>query len=565
MKFKLILVMAVFIISTFANESCEIDVVQLGKCPSSRTKIAPKHFPAQVIFPPITSVNDFKKVKRYLDALGEGQRIALDINSSVSKRIQGLEQYKNKVLFTDDRGAPYRDTSLSRGIAAGNSENSAYIRDSVIFGIDQQSGAIVRDSRSSSTLDDFSMCGIPVRSRDAGDQMGEKGANFGGNIMGFPGGGCLVGENMDRDLARGICGEGNPIITLDTYGTTVGHIDELYNIVPNPNRPAPCNFTVLITEQEAYLESLRRNPEDLFFEKDYFGGRFEPGTGQPILVNTTGRQSDKNPHDYICRMLETYSLYKKLKERSVESSGSERGNGVRQTFFRYLDLVISNSYAGAIKLGVEKCGDEPYNAGTYDYSFGRPPATYAEKCEVDEEVERLGLDKILGDKPRCSDIKNKDVLELFSEPLEDIESVIQSIPQEVNGVGILKHHQLASKIGTLKTLIEGNRYIKEVVKSNKQKIKDNLPRECQSQDIFTSVPALFNGVRSISPNPANLTVVGNTAFYPQQFNSKIGDIIEETLSGHGLLSEPENTFYYHTGGGNVHCLTNEIRLCAPAL
>ncbi len=121
---------------------------------------------------------------------------------------------------------------------------------------------------------------------------------------------------------------------------------------------------------------------------------------------------------------------------------------------------------------------------------------------------------------------------------------------------------LGEKLYSLEYFQSSNESFDQVQKDNVDEILKRLPKECSGKNLVIDLPTLINGT-PLNPNPANLVLFGKSIFYPEQFNTQIAESIERALQGSGKKVESMNTIFFHTGKGNVHCLTNGFRLCKP--
>lgn len=86
----------------------------------------------------------------------------------------------------------------------------------------------------------------PIRSNIASDDS----ENFGGNLEAFPGNVLLTGSNMTAQL-REVIERGMDVprqgqsVQANVSWLNVGHVDEVFNVVPATNRGSPCNFAIL--------------------------------------------------------------------------------------------------------------------------------------------------------------------------------------------------------------------------------------------------------------------------------------------------------------------------------
>ncbi len=132
----------------------------------------------------------------------------------------------------------------------------------------------------------------------------------GGNIEALPGGLCLVGDDSftvdteDRHwnaYAEQACGpDKRNRIKVPTSWLAVGHVDEIMRLVPNQNRPAPCNFSVSLASPRKAIELLRAQPNDMFLD-------FPEVPGESPAVTKTRRSSQHEPLSRFCGIANSQS------------------------------------------------------------------------------------------------------------------------------------------------------------------------------------------------------------------------------------------------------------------
>lgn len=554
-------ILAIFSLNTslLSADECNIIPSKLPKCPLRITKIAPKNFPAQVFY---FDNRDLSELEVIADSLEEGQVLALPKNYN-SLTLATNPKNKGKIIILNDSVASKSSTAeTSRPLSIPNP--TGYQRDFTVFGFDSATGTIIQNVRKSNMDEsfNFSMCGLRVKQVDAGDKMGGEAANLGGNILGFPGGGCMVGENMDLGLARSLCGEGNPLIRLNVTGTTVGHIDELINIIPSNENESPCNFSITVPSISEMNALLEKDPNDLFFDPKQNNPPFK-ADGSPFLRNNGPGTWNGNSHQNICEKLELLSLLKNIEnhQKTFFPGAIDKNSNGRSVFLKkFINLFMQEATAGVSSVPTnDNCDDSPLRKSSMKPG---DPKTAKDLCTVKAVINEYKYTSIKPTPFKCSEVKNKDVLELLKIDASRIDSVINKIPKYKDGVNIKEHLDLISNLSELKLIPNGNQEIQEGINANMKTLKANLPAECTNKNMITTLPYLFDGSRSINPNPANLLVVGKTSFIPKQFNSKVTDLISKKMSSAGLKTRELPTFSQHVGGGNVHCLTNEIRGCS---
>lgn len=99
------------------------------------------------------------------------------------------------------------------------------------------------------------------------DQSG----NWGGNVEMFPGNVLVTGSNINPVLRANFERSANasrPVtsIPVNVDWLSVGHADELFNVVPVPNVPAPCNFAILYSSPAEGLRVARQSESEMPLE-----------------------------------------------------------------------------------------------------------------------------------------------------------------------------------------------------------------------------------------------------------------------------------------------------------
>jgi len=122
-------------------------------------------------------------------------------------------------------------------------------------------------------------------------------AYYGGNIQGGPLGTCLLGDNQDPEFGKQFCPDVSKHIRLPVGWLTVGHVDEVVNIVPRPAGKAPCDFAILISSPNVAIKALKSAPNEKFF--DFYFGLGNEAKKAPNAPETENRLSS-SPVKYLC-------------------------------------------------------------------------------------------------------------------------------------------------------------------------------------------------------------------------------------------------------------------------
>jgi hypothetical protein len=125
-------------------------------------------------------------------------------------------------------------------------------------------------------------------------------------------------------------------------------------------------------------------------------------------------------------------------------------------------------------------------------------------------------------------------------------------------------NELKGKMEKVEAVASGNSEYQRSQDANWKKIQAALPAECRNDPpVRVDMPQLQFNRDGVNPNPTNFQRVGNLVIFPRQFNKSLQAEIEKVYSAGGMKTIAQDTKRFHAGRGNVHCTTNEIRLCQP--
>lgn len=549
---------------------CKIDVTKLQRCPKKNLRLVPKNFQPQILF--LDQVRLASDVE-FLEALPEGTMVAVTGVAKKSLKESLVEKYpaekvaeiEKKLLYYPHH--TYEAAQAARVAPEVDNEGGGYIRDLAVLGFDPTTGKIQYNFQKKSwhpESDELEICGVKTQMNDLGHQFFNPGYNRGGNVMVMPGGQCLVGESMSHEKALTLCGQGEgvEIVKIPTLGTTVGHIDELVNIIPS-NRPAPCNFNIVIADQETHDKILKENPDDRFFQDRYFitnKDTLEEFYFDPNHCQRNGCPA-RLPQVRVCEFYRAYKtlLYFQNKlTRDMYQGAPRKGKSRSQDKASLLlDFFISPAFAGAARIGSETPEDLEAKKREGE-AKERAIKNYG--LEYTDEVK----DELKRSMKKCSELTNKDVLEVMSASnYSQIKEFIENQEQSSENDQVPIHRLLRNALYNIEGNQKANTKITESLEKTRSILAQNIPAECREK-AFIKVPYLFIDAKAVNPNPANVLAAGKVVITPEQINPAVGKFIERQYQELGFKPFTVNTFSKHTGGGNVHCLTNELRLCAPA-
>lgn len=554
------------------TESCQIDVSKLQSCPKKNLRMVPKNYQPQILYLGYAGLgSNFE----FLEALPEGTMVAISGASkeSLQKKIRKeLPPAKARAIEAKLLYYPhsYKEPVKAVGLVPEvDNEQGGYIRDLAVLGFDPSTGEIQYNFQKRHWHpegDELKLCGLKAKMNDLGSGFFNPGFNRGGNVMALPGGQCLVGSNMESDRAQTLCGQGEgiEIVRIPTLGTTVGHIDELVNIIPS-SKPAPCNFQIVIADQETHSQILRDNPNELFFREGLIGtnkNTLEEFYSDPNHCQQNGCPAEL-PQKRVCDLYRANATIKYF-QKKLTSEMYEGAPGTpektrsqdKASLDQFINLFFSEAKAAAKKLGSKDPAEEAEKKRAEDE---RKAAIASYGIEYSDEVK----DELKRSMKPCSKLTNKDVLEaLEASDFSPMKKFIEKQDQKKDSEGVPVHQLLKESLYRLEGAQKSNQKIAESLDKTREILAQNIPAECRSE-AFTKLPYLFIDAKAVNPNPANVEAAGNVVITPEQITPAVGEYIQKQYEKMGMKPFSMNTFSKHTGGGNVHCLTNELRLCNP--
>lgn len=560
-------VLFVNVASASTSATCQIEPSSLRACQGGN-QLAPKHYPASIVFLPIRA-RQYDSVKLILKGLDEDRsatRVALDPNILERLREEAsadAEMAKLLQTYTVDTGKN-EHWEVSSFPSSGS-----YVRDTVVYTVNQTNGAIqiqqgTTDPANVSRKGVSELCGRPIERLAAKSSGGN--SDRGGNIMALPGGACLTAKGATAAYVESICGPNAKRVELEPDFSKIKHVDEIVNIVPRPGVPPPCDFAVLMASPKKMKDVLRQNPKGSFFPADSLD-RIKRAEG-----SCSGDSCD-NPITTICDALQNMIELERVQNEFLKSNASGpkgRGGGAGDS--------------GRASRGFGKLQGKPNRIPAA--AIGLDGGDWRSELEKDEREKfpflfPQGADSVV----ECSRFRNEDVAKLLemrkNGPMADLEAWVMKTEDawikennekhkdkfatyERHDVSVRsKVSKIRQKLNALDRFSSASDELQARQDRNWEKIKRSLPKECQSDSLRVDLPAAPGGGGSLNPNPTNLQIVGQTAIYPEQFNPAVAKEIESSLKALGLKPLPINSFKEHVNGGNIHCLSNEIRLCRP--
>ena len=335
---------------------------------------------------------------------------------------------------------------------------------------------------------------------------------MGGNIEGAPGGFCMVGDNQGKKFTKQFCGDENNVIQLQTSWLSVGHVDELFKIIPtnfNDGRPKECEFSLMAASPKKALELMKnsKGSKDSFID---LATQIDPSEARETRshVALAGNY-------YLCEYI--------LDILQKRPSTIEEQPAVKSVFLKLLigsataqDVSLTRQLNSRIdvsadlKVFTEKCSkniDQVSNYEIYQVMAADPSFTNL-NSSIDESITKdkaLIKSKILSRLPQCSKYYNElDVPNLF-----------------------YGTHPIKQEDGSW-----------------------TLPKPGTAD--------------SFLPNPTNSVLMNKTVTFPDSGNLLFNQYLTEELARKKVKADFIATWdYAHIGKGNIHCASHSILYCRP--
>ena len=324
---------------------------------------------------------------------------------------------------------------------------------------------------------------------------------MGGNIEGLPGGLCLVGDNLSPKFSKQFCGKEENIVQMDVSWLTVGHVDEVFKVVPGnlPGVPAECNFSLMFASPKKALELLSAPRAE---NHPLFSGEFlKASASQSELNDFRLSRSSKRAGHQLCSILEKFA-----QPRREKSGGKKLKNRAKEALYKSLHLMIDVAYA-----------EELQNLGG---------------CEVDS----ITTGEFLA---AMNDPEFKDYNQLIQESLDESKKLITK-----KILGRLPQCEKHLSVIDVPNLFYGTAAVDAAGKK--------------------SLPKPGDG-GSFLPNPTNSVVANKSVIFSDPQNPIFRDYLTKTLKERQLGAAFIDTWdYSHLGDGNLHCSSHSIPYCVPA-
>lgn len=374
-----------------------------------------------------------------------------------------------------------------------------------------------------------------------------KSGHSGGNIEAVNGL-CLIGSDHFKGnewdkYAKVTCE--NPAMAVKTPSDflSVGHTDEFFKTLKDPNQKAPCDFSLAFASPKKALDLLKKNPQGRAFD-------FSHLTPDEALARMS-----QTPYTYVCQ---EYSYSKSLKNNggNPEKSREKRSRGVSQFLF---EVILPPVSAGATVQPLKDAESKRIREYLERISEGGIDDPALERSRREEKYARLNRRRALmrqsgmikdstsiQNAMDCYNMTNKDLADLIEEDFE------------------LKEFNASIEAATQK-------FKKELLEKVKKSYPQCNPKTVDLPDLFmgemdydSNSPTYVTGsADSIFPNPTNGDIVQDTFILPEPVNPAFKADIDSSIKNLGLKTDYIDTHFAHSMNGNLHCSSHTMRYCRP--
>ncbi|MEA9358344.1 protein-arginine deiminase family protein [Bacteriovorax sp. PP10] len=340
---------------------------------------------------------------------------------------------------------------------------------------------------------------------------------MGGNIEGAPGGFCLVGDNQGKKFTDQFCGDADNVIQLQTSWLEVGHVDEIFKIIPtqfNDGRPKECEFSLMAASPKKALELMKSPENGKTPFMDFTNPDYDPSEARDSrsLKGLAG-------NSIICKYAENIMKNK--------ATSDEVKPAVKAVFYKIL-FGVSIAEAADAKFNIKSIFSPQYNQ---DNDIGKFNALCAQNID---KVSNFEIQEMMLEDPQFMNLNNAIAESIENDKAKIKSKILSRLPQcakyynELEVPNIFHGTQpFVRADGTLE-----------------------LPR-----------PGTIN---SFLPNPTNSVLMNKTVTFPNTGNLIFNKYLKEEMEKKKMKADFISTWdYSHLGKGNIHCSSHSLPYCRP--
>lgn len=337
---------------------------------------------------------------------------------------------------------------------------------------------------------------------------------MGGNIEGAPGGFCMIGDNVGKNLAKQICKDKDNIIQLQTSWLSVGHVDELFKIIPtqfNDGRPRECEFSLMSASPKKALE-LMKNPtlgQTSFTD-------FSNPDADPLEMRSSRSNINNAGNFYLCQYIEE-AVRNRPKPLQISPA-------VKSVLIK----ILFNNQAIASEASMQEFLETIINDDKKLAAFNASCAQNFDK------ITNLELQAVM--------LTDTNFLTLNSAVDESIQNDRELIKNKI-----------------LSRLPQCKEWYNELEVPNL--FYGDLPIKNKEGKLELPRPGIAN---SFLPNPTNSVLMNKTITFPDTGNKLFNSYLSEEIAKKKMKSDFISTWdYAHLAQGNIHCASHSIPHCRP--
>lgn len=337
---------------------------------------------------------------------------------------------------------------------------------------------------------------------------------MGGNIEGAPGGFCMIGDNIGKKLAEQICNDKKNVIQLQTSWLQVGHVDELFKIIPtqfNDGRPKECEFSLMSASPKKALDLMKNPTSGLTSFAD-----FNNPDADPREMRESRSKSTNAGNFYLCNYIKDAMLKR--------PSGKKINPAVRSVLLK----ILFNNQALAQDDAME----------AYFRNIGKDDK---ELMAFNNECAQ-NFDKVSNFEVQAMMTADEGFMSLNT-------AVDESIKKD--------RELIKSKI--LSRLPQCKAWYNELEVPNL--FYGDFPVKNKDGKMELARPGIAN---SFLPNPTNSVLMNKTVTFPDTGNKLFNSYLSEEMAKKKMKSDFISTWdYAHLAQGNIHCASHSIPHCRP--
>ena len=403
--------------------------------------------------------------------------------------------------------------------------------------------------------------------------------NSGGNLETLPGGTFIMGTRgnelelteVQETYKKSLEQSGNKVLKFDTGFLFVSHMDEIINVVKT-DQPAPCNYAVMLASPDKAFELMEQtveNPEYPFSSKKSESESERPLASEEMPATEEMPKGGKKhfisngcelrcPYDdsskigFQCSQFCPYPL-----EIDKGDIGFLAGYGHEGG--RLFNNDAGNDAGIEYDLGrcVLRCLKETGQCFRYCENSDTRCDTYSFLQLMNSAVQqgkKFNFPTVDFDIFDPKIIKNDKVSEIYNNYC-------------INGVP-LESYITSESYQIIKQQKTYEKDIRQTMKKNKNKLIEELKSSTKCSDPpIIEMPVFFRSGTSYLPNVVNGIVEtpangkASHTILPRTYFRPFDDYIKDELKKYGVGVTLIHDLEYHLGGGEVHCGTNEARIC----